>query len=82
MLSDTTLNAAIALAERIREEVEALVIEFDRGCYHVTLECRGRCSRPEAGMVASDLISAADRQLYIAKREGRNCVRPLLEVNT
>ena len=82
VLSDTTLNAAIALAERIREEVEALVIEFDRGCYHVTLSAGVAAVVPEAGMVASDLISAADRQLYIAKREGRNCVRPLLEVNT
>lgn len=70
LLAQTELNDAIRLAEKLRIMIESH--RFENG--HVT------CSFGVAQMIDDDteetLIHRADAMLYVAKENGRNCVRP------
>jgi len=79
IMSDTTLGAATAAAERIREAIAALQIDASKvpGAGTLTISCGVALS-----MVAREhwgvVIAAADSALYQAKAFGRNqtCVIP------
>jgi diguanylate cyclase (GGDEF)-like protein len=68
ILSQTALQAAIGVAERLRASVEATEMLFER----LTLSIGVAMYDSEPGTAA--LISAADRALYAAKAGGRNRV--------
>jgi diguanylate cyclase len=76
VLSDTELNEAVALAEHIRAQVEAL------GRTHVaskvkpvvTISLGVACTIPTEGGNPLDLLTMADQALYRAKAAGRNQV--------
>jgi diguanylate cyclase (GGDEF)-like protein/PAS domain S-box-containing protein len=73
ILRDTDQQGALIVAERIREGVESLRIPHlacDIGI--VTVSIGVAAQRPKAGSDASDLVEAADKALYVAKRGGRN----------
>jgi diguanylate cyclase (GGDEF)-like protein len=69
LLPQTTLEAAIKVAERVRQQVTARVVV---GADPITVSM-GIASWPVDGISASDIIAAADTALYQAKRSGGNC---------
>jgi diguanylate cyclase (GGDEF)-like protein len=61
------------LAERIRQEIEKMVIPNENGPVRVTMSL-GLAVYPEHGADKDGLISRADQALYLAKKQGRNRV--------
>jgi two-component system, cell cycle response regulator len=75
LMPETTLQAAEAFAETIRRSVEAQPIETEEAQIPVTLSI-GVSSFPHTHFRHQrEMIEAADRALYRAKRGGRNRVR-------
>ena len=76
LMPDTNADGAQALAEAMRHEVESLAIEHAHSgvAPHVTISLGLLTQTPSHNTVISHMIGAADRALYQAKRNGRNCV--------
>ena len=73
ILGDTDQQGALIVAERIRKGVESLRIShLASSTGIVTVSAGVAAQQPRAGSDASDLVEAADRALYVAKRGGRN----------
>ena len=77
VLPETDAQGAIALAERIRERMEAVNIPHfsSQVTDRVTMSFGVATTIPEARQEPSDLIRLADRLLYAAKQNGRDQVR-------
>jgi diguanylate cyclase (GGDEF)-like protein len=73
LLPETSLTEAMMVAERLREEVQDLVIRF-RGETVWTRASLGVSSSEVSGLVWQTLMDHSDAALYRAKREGRNKV--------
>lgn len=73
MLPETTVEAALQFAERLRRQVSECVpeIEGEKLTVTVSIGIAGATMRT-SGIEA--LLRRADRALYEAKRSGRNCV--------
>ena len=74
VLPETDLEPAREGAERLRREVEELVVQTDAGPVHVTISLGVAALRDESGPNLERLISRADDALYAAKAAGRNKV--------
>ncbi len=75
LLADTEPAGAMALAEQLREVVQALQIENAGSRLQVVSVSIGVASlRPDDNAPAATLVQAADEALYQAKRQGRNRV--------
>ncbi|MYM68802.1 diguanylate cyclase [Pseudoduganella sp. FT55W] len=76
LLPNTDINGAQAVAERIRRAVENLQLPHRGSTFgHVTLSAGVATISPQRGIhLASMLVEAADKALYVAKSEGRNRV--------
>ena len=73
VLTETSADAAVKTAERIREQVGAICSEF--GEYPVTITLSIGITQSRCGDVTpGDLIARADAALYGAKNAGRNRV--------
>jgi len=73
LLADTELAGAMALAEQLREAVQALQIDNTGSRLQVVSISIGVASvRPDDSAPAAALVQAADEALYEAKRQGRN----------
>ena len=68
------LAPAMRLAERIRSEVEASPFEHEKGALSLTVSVGVATAFPGEAAGVDKLISTADKNLYRAKRRGRNCV--------
>lgn len=81
VLPQTASGYAVAVAERVREAVEALQMrhESSTSSHFVTVSIGVSSCKADFLLKASQLISAADLALYQAKHEGRNrvCVQDL-----
>jgi two-component system cell cycle response regulator len=75
MMPETELGDAITFAEKIRTMIEETVIETQAGPVRATISI-GVSSVPHSRIhSAKELIVAADKALYRAKRNGRNQVQ-------
>ena len=72
---DTALEGASAIAERIRERIEAEPFPVHRGTRQIQLTVSiGVASRRAGDPSCMEMLKRADEALYRAKDRGRNCV--------
>ncbi len=64
-----------ALAEELRSSIQSLAVTFDNQSIRFTASFGLVSAVPLADSQVLDYVSAADRALYAAKADGRNCVR-------
>ncbi|HEY2739943.1 MAG TPA: GGDEF domain-containing protein [Thermoanaerobaculia bacterium] len=78
LLDNAGGEAALAVAERVRQQVEALPFEWEGQRVPLTLSAGAACFPDLYIKTAAELILFADEALYEAKRRGRN--RVLLDI--
>lgn len=66
-------QGGLQMAERIRQEIEKMVLRSEKGSVRITLSL-GLAVYPDHGVDKERLISRADQALYRAKKQGRNRV--------
>lgn len=74
ILPDTNFDAALAVAERLREDMQMAEIEADGERIKITV-CIGVTILDASDADTTQPLSRADDALYCAKEEGRNRVR-------
>ena len=74
LLSQTDSAHAVEVAERLRTRIAATPVKHGPAEIRVTASF-GVATYPETVKVRDQLFPAADKALYIAKHDGRNCVR-------
>jgi diguanylate cyclase (GGDEF)-like protein len=74
LLSQTDSAHAVEVAERLRIRIAGTPIRHGPSEIHCTASF-GVATYPETVKVRDQLFPAADKALYIAKHDGRNCVR-------
>ena len=75
ILPRADLEAAVAVAERMRRAVEAARLPHTLTGGTVTVSVGVASSLPSTKDRRNELLAGADAALYEAKRAGRNCVR-------
>ncbi len=79
VMPGTQPQAALQVAERLRQEIERMAFAPAPGVQHRLTVSIGIAHRPLSGeradMQAEDLVREADSALYLAKHAGRNQVR-------
>ena len=78
LLPDTPLEGAMRVAETLRCDLAAMPVEWQNDTLHITASF-GVTTAVPGETDARGLIGRADQALYLAKDQGRNCVRPLTE---
>jgi diguanylate cyclase (GGDEF)-like protein len=75
LLPDTSVDGALAVAEKIRAAIMALQITHGGSPFGMVTVSAGiaACVPAHHGDNESQLLDAADRALYLAKAGGRNC---------
>ena len=84
LLPETPLPGALELAERLRVAVAAKPVMYGGKEIRVTASF-GVATFPHSARAREEFFPAADKALYRAKKEGRNCVRyapPILSGKT
>lgn len=73
ILPGTAQDQALIIAERYRQVIENLTIDYDGQILKITasLGVSGNCDLHDIDL----LLKTADKALYAAKSDGRNCVR-------
>lgn len=77
LLPQTPIAGATELAERLRHSIEERPVLFEGAAIKVTASF-GIAGYPETVPHSDWLFPAADRALYMAKGNGRNCVKSML----
>jgi diguanylate cyclase (GGDEF)-like protein len=75
LLPNTSLQVGITLAERIRLEIENQEIIHPDGYAMPGITVSVGLALSDTGSTTKSLFAAADKQLYLAKQGGRNCVK-------
>src|SRR5436190_13180024 len=74
VLPETDGEGGLAVAERVRGQVEAHGFEYENRTYPVTISVGVATTSGDASLTPQELIRQADDKLYQAKDEGRNRV--------
>jgi diguanylate cyclase (GGDEF)-like protein len=74
LLAETDSATARLVAERVRQEIEAIEITLEGGGRVAVTASIGFAVCPDNGVSARELVAAADAGLYAAKSGGRNRV--------
>jgi diguanylate cyclase (GGDEF)-like protein len=76
ILPNTPPKEVAAIAEKLRTAVDQLMLkhEYSPVTDHVTISLGGASELIESHQQALDLLSRADKALYMAKEQGRNRV--------
>lgn len=75
ILPETEQAGMKVFAERLRRSIEGVVTIADKQQISVTISAGGATFTPDKTLVTKQaMIDAADRALYAAKNNGRNCV--------
>jgi diguanylate cyclase (GGDEF)-like protein len=76
LLADTDASGGIAVAEKMRQGVEALEVTWGPDVEHqrITISVGAATTVPSPQEQPASLVAAADRALSVAKRNGRNRV--------
>jgi diguanylate cyclase (GGDEF)-like protein len=75
LLPESNNAEAAELAEQLRRLVEGHKFVFEHEEIPVTISIGVMTTNGNEKLSTADFIKAADEQLYIAKSEGRNCIR-------
>ena len=77
LLPETSQEAAVQLAEKMRQHVEALhyIHEYSDTSNVITISIGVASVVPGENQAKEELIDRADKALYLAKKDGRNCIR-------
>jgi len=78
VLTGVDLTQSMALAEEFRVAIESLRVVSEGHTVAFTASFGVVSTVPHATLQIEDLLAAADRALYEAKHNGRNCVRAAL----
>lgn len=73
LLSDAGKEEAIKLAENIREKIEVATVAYRRNKVNFTVSI-GLAFYPQNGKGLNELFDEVDKQMYKAKKEGKNKV--------
>lgn len=73
VLPNVTAEIAFQIAEKWRKSFEDSNMPYETGGIRATISC-GIAEYPFHGETAADVITNADRAMYLAKQMGRNCV--------
>lgn len=76
LLPNTPIEGAIKVAEMIRKKIHQLQIPHQKSSVseYVTLSLGVATLIPTENVALTSLMAAADQALYLAKKQGRNCV--------
>jgi diguanylate cyclase len=73
LLPQASLRQAVELAERLRTDIEGIVVRAATGTFRFTASF-GVAARRPSHTAFQEIVSEADEALYCAKANGRNCV--------
>lgn len=73
VLKNTSLATALSVAERVRKHISTGPVSLHGITVDVTISIGVSVVQP--GDEADDIVKRADKALYMAKSDGRNCVR-------
>ncbi|MCP4340747.1 MAG: GGDEF domain-containing protein [Desulfobulbaceae bacterium] len=76
---NTNLAGALQLGEHIRSKVAAFKITVGEGVWYGSVSIGAACADHKMKDIGT-LIKAADESVYLAKKDGRNCVRSNLQL--
>jgi len=83
ILPETTAAGAEIVATNVMHSVESLGMPHTRSPHrYVSVSVGIAFAHPGANSEPGELLRSADRALYAAKHDGRNCVRVCLEQAT
>ncbi len=75
LLIDTPADKTLAMAEAFRANIEKLRVDFEGAEIRFTASLGVVCGVPDAHTQVHGYFACADKALYQAKHDGRNCVR-------
>ena len=75
ILGETDLNDAKWVANLVRQHISDLRLPHEASEYeHVTISCGVVSVKPNVKLPLETFVHSADHALYLAKKQGRNCV--------